>query len=71
MSCRSKYRLIDNEEIILSESRAGRQEGNGGVTPGEHEEQTRAEEQGPRSCEPVEGKVPETAEGAGGGEESD
>lgn len=54
--------------FILSEPRTGREEGDGGSTPGEHEEQRGIKEQGPGGCAPVEGKVQETAEGTGGGE---
>ncbi len=59
------YLLFINA-LILSEPRTGREEGDGDITPGEHEEQRWTEDQGPRGCAPVEGKVQETAEGAGG-----
>lgn len=52
----------------LTEPRAGRQEGDEGITPGEYKDQRWIEDQGPGGCAPVEGKVQETAEGAGGGE---
>lgn len=51
-----------------AESRTNREEGNGGVTAGEHEEQRRSEDQGSTGCGAVEGKVQEAAEGGGGGE---
>lgn len=52
----------------MTEPRAGRQEGDGGAAPGEHEEQSWIEDQGPGGRAPVEGKVQEAAEGPGGGE---
>lgn len=52
--------------MVVSEPRADREEGDGGLGAGEREEQKRAEDQGPRSGAPVEGEVQEAAEGAGG-----
>ena len=54
--------------LILSDPRADREEGNGGFSPGEHQDQRWIEDQGPGGCTPVEGKVQEIAEGAGGSE---